>query len=423
MDSANIDPSVPLPPCSVSARGRRHPGWVRTAAVVAAIALAGACSDDDGTATADADDVETTAEQGGSADGATGDIADEAARISTAAADGLVWPGSDTPSGPNDWVEVGDEWFGPTEAVTPPEDQLVVFLSCAAGSPCEEGANLGAQIVKDELGWEAEVLNANGTPEGFQTTFDSAIALKPDLIIAIAFADEVVGANIARARDAGIATVAIAVEENNPADPYDAYVSYMTNTTFELLAYALVEETGGEANMLLINDSSFPNLVTGQDAFAAVAEAGGIETTDVEWTVSDGLDPVRASSIVQAALRSNPDTTHIVLPYSIGLTNVIDAVRTSGQQVEVVSKDTDTVSIGTVAKGGAAFTGGVSVIWGTWAAIDQGIRAMTGADVLPADQLGLALRLYNPDNAPDDGSTDFTEFFDFEAQYRELWGL
>jgi ABC-type sugar transport system substrate-binding protein len=298
-----------------------------------------------------------------------------------------------------------------------------VFISCAAGTACEEGANFGVDVMRDELGWEAELINADGTPEGFLTAFDSAMAMNPDVIFGIAVADEVVGSKLAEAREKGIVTIASAVENNNETDPYDGYVSGMTNAIFELMAYSLIDQVDEGAHMLLINDSSFPNLVTGQDRFAEVVGEAGIKTTDVEWTIADGLDPVRAASIVQAALRVNPDATHVVMPYSIGVTNVIDAVRTSGVDVLVVGKDTDAVALGVVANGDAILTAGPDFRWATWAQIDLSLRVMDGQEVPPADELGLGVHVFVESNVPEDNITDYTEFLDYQKKYLELWGL
>ena len=191
-------------------------------------------------------------------------------------------------------------------------------------------------------------------------------------------------------------------------------------------AYNIIAETGGQANVLLINDSAFPNLVESNDQFERVmAECGECTVNRIDWQITDALDPVKADTVVTAALQSNPDATHLVVPYSIGMSSVVEAIRKAGKtdQVKLVSKDGDQIGLQTVASGGSSANAGVSLEWVAYAGVDDAIRGVTGNDFLPPEELGLGVHLFVPDNTPADGLADYSPYVDFKAKYLELWGV
>lgn len=191
-------------------------------------------------------------------------------------------------------------------------------------------------------------------------------------------------------------------------------------------AYNIIAETGGQANVLLINDSAFPNLVESNDQFERVmAECGECTVNRIDWQITDALDPVKADTVVTAALQSNPDATHLVVPYSIGMSSVVEAIRKAGKtdQVKLVSKDGDQIGLQTVASGGSSANAGVSLEWVAYAGVDDAIRGVTGNDFLPPEELGLGVHLFVPDNTPADGLADYAPYVDFKAKYLELWGV
>jgi ribose transport system substrate-binding protein len=376
-------------------------------ALVSVMVFATACSSSGSSDTADTTASTDTAVE-------SVDILAEAQRITDLAKAGLVWAATD--SGVDSTGIIAQTgWNGPTDAVSKIDaGKNVQIIICSSGTACEVAGNYVLEAAQ-ALGWTAEVIDGQFNPEVWLTAFDSAIAKKPDAIIAIAIPDVAVDAKLAAAREAGIVTVSIAdTPTSNAQNGYDAYVSYRMPLMHRVLAYAVIAESNGAANTILINDSGFPNLVTSNEEYKGVmAKCSGCVVNQVEWTTGDALDPVKTGAVISAALAANPDATYIVLPYSIPLTSVIESVRKAGRSetVKVVTKDGDAVGLGAVVKGDSPFLPGVGLDWVAYAGIDQVARGLAGDAYVAAEQTGLGVHLWTN-----------TKWVDFKSEYLKLWG-
>lgn len=350
----------------------------------------------------------------------------EARRITDLATSGLVWAAADSDIDATD-VVAQTSWLGPTTPVpVGAEPKNVQVIMCAAGTACEVAANYVVEAA-ELLGWTADIIDGQFNPEVWLTSFDTAISRNPDAIIGIAIPDVAVDAKLADARAAGIVTVSIAdTPEGNTANPYDAYVSYRMPLMHQVLAHAVIAQTDGQANVILINDSAFPNLVESNAQFQRVlAGCEGCRVNVVDWQTTDALDPVRTDAVVTAALNANSGANFVVMPYSIGMSTVVEAVRKVGRadSVSVVAKDGDAVGLGLVASGQSPFNAGVGLDWVAYAGIDQVARGLSGLDFVPAEQTGLGVHLWTTEDTAADGSSDYSQWVDFKAEYAKLWGL
>lgn len=384
-------------------------------AVASVIVLATGCSSSDSATT-----EETVATDAGATD-----ILAEATRITDLAKAGLVWAATDT-GVDSTGIVAQTGWNGPTDAVSAMEEgKNVQVIICSSGTACEVAGNYVLEAAK-ALGWNAEIIDGQFNPEVWLTAFDSAIAKKPDAIIAIAIPDVAVDAKLAAAREAGIVTVSIAdTPASNSQNGYDAYVSYRMPLMHQVLAYAVIADSGATANSILINDSGFPNLVTSNEEYKGVmAKCTGCVVNQVEITTGDALDPVKMDAVITAALAANPDATYIVLPYSIPLTTTIESVRKAGRgdTVKVVTKDGDAVGLGAVVKGDSPFLPGVGLDWVAYAGIDQVARGLAGDAYVAAEKTGLGVHLWTQADTAADGSSDYIQWVDFKSEYMRLWG-
>ena len=287
-----------------------------------------------------------------------------------------------------------------------------------------------AKAAAESLGWTAETVAGAGTPESFATAFDTAIAKSPDVIMTMAIPDLAVGASLAKARDAGITTISVADAENaaDPANAYDIYVSYRMPLMHQINAYAIIADSDATAKVLLVNDSAFPNLVLSNTEFKNVmSKCMTCSVTEVDWQITDALDPAKASAAISNFLQANPDVNYVVVPYSINFSAVVEGIRAAGKAdtVKAVTKDGDDPGIAEIIKGGAAFDAGVSLDWISYAAMDEAIRAVTGNEPTPTANLGIGVHLFNADNTPADGKAEpaYIAAFDWKSEYMKLWGL
>lgn len=402
---------------------RRSFGRARavTAAFCALAITAAACGNDDDSTTTQAPTTvaPTTAAPSGDS------ILADAERISQAAQAGLVWAPTDSDVAAGDIVAL-TSWVGPESTPAPPADVNLQIIICAPGTACEVAAQFAVQAA-EALGWTAEIVPGAGTPESFTQAFDTALSKDPDVIMTMAIPDVLVGASLAKSREQGVVTISVADAPNaSGPDAYDSYVSYRMPLMHQINAYHAIAETGGAANVILINDSAFPNLVESNDQFRTVMDrCSGCTTTVVDWQITDALDPVRADTVITAALQSNPDATHLVVPYSIGMSSVIEAVRKAGKadQINIMSKDGDEIGLKAIASGGSSGNAGVSLEWVAYAGVDEAIRGVTGNPFTPSEDLGLGVHLFTADNTPADGVADWTGLLDYKSQYLSMWGV
>jgi ribose transport system substrate-binding protein len=237
-------------------------------AVASVLVLATGCSSSD-----------STTEDSAATDAGATDILAEATRITDLAKAGLVWAATDT-GVDSTGIVAQTGWNGPTDPVSSVEEgKNVQVIICSSGTACEVAGNYVLEAAK-ALGWKAEIIDGQFNPEVWLTAFDSAIAKKPDAIIAIAIPDVAVDAKLAAAREAGIVTVSIAdTPASNSQNGYDAYVSYRMPLMHQILAYAVIAESGGTANSILINDSGFPNLNPGPANWPDAGRPGQVRQT------------------------------------------------------------------------------------------------------------------------------------------------
>ncbi len=403
-----------------------------SAGFIALALVAGACGGDDDSADTSPDTTEAPADSGSDdtvapdtteAPDAGDPLLAEATRIRETARNGLVWAANDQGTAAADIIEQTD-WIGPDSAPTPVETANVQIIICAPGTACEVAAN-NAMVAIEALGWTGEIVAAAGTPDSFLTAFDDAMAKDPDAIITMAVPDVAVVPKLIEARERGIVTVSTA---DTPAatieNGYDAYVSYRMPLMHQVLAYSAIADTEGSANVIIINDSGFPNLVDSVDEYKRVIDqCAGCTSEIVEWQITDALDPTRVDSIISSALAANADANYIVLPYSIGISSVIAAVGQSGRDVRVVTKDGDSVGLQAVVSGGSYENATVSLDWVAYASVDQVVRGLAGEDYIAAEDLGLGVHLYDQTNTPDDAVENLVSIVDYVAKYREIWGL
>ena len=388
---------------------------------VGAIALAACGSDSDSSSTAA--DGTTAASNDTSAPAS--DILAEATRISELASTGLVFAAADSDVASTDIVaQTG--WLGPESTPAPPADGNLQIVTCSPGTASGTAANYAVEAA-EAIGWTAEIVPGAGTPESFTQAFDTALSKSPDVIMTMAVPDVLVGASLAKAKEQGVVTISVADAPNaSGPDAYDAYVSYRMPLMHQVNAYNIIAETSGKANVILINDSAFPNLVESNKQFQKVtSQCADCTVKVVDWQITDALDPVKADSAITAALQANPDATHLVLPYSIGMSSVVEAVRKAGKtdSVKVVSKDGDEIGLQAIASGGSSANAGVSLEWVAYAGVDEAIRGVTKSGYTPTESLGLGVHLFTTANTPADGAADYTQFFDYKAKYLELWGV
>lgn len=391
-------------------------GAVLAAGAVCALAL-GACGSDD-------DDGGSSA--AGTSTAAAGDVVSGAQALVDQTMGKLTYSETDFPTKPDEITEYGD-WRGPTSAPAPKEGANVQVIVCTKGAAACVDAAEGVQAAGEALGWDVEVIDGGGTPQGFAKAFDTAFSRNADAIIGIAVPTLAVGDKLEEAKSRDIVTVVTGDVEPDEGTTYDGYVSFRMPFMESLLAYAEIARTDGKANSIVVTDPSFPSLVEAMGQYKKVMETcDGCSTSDVSWKITDAADPTKVNSIISGALSKDPDATAITVPYAVGLPAVIQAVSSAGksEDVQVLVKDGDEVGLQAVRDGQVAYNAGASPTWAGWASVDQAIRGMAGEDYLTPEQIGLGLVTFDKETVPAEGTIDdWDGMIDYAAEYQKAWGI
>lgn len=392
----------------------------RLCAGICVLALAmfvAACGEDDSSTTAAGD---TTAASTGGSDGLVG----EANAVADAATEELMYATVESPASPSEVVPYG-KWRGPESAPAHEQGKNVQVIVCTKTSPaCVEAAE-GVTDAAGALGWKAEVIDGEGTPQGFSSAFNTAFSRKPDAIVTVAVPSAVVGQSLSEARERGIITIATGDKEPASGTKYDAYVPFPMPAMSAVIGWSMIGETDGAANVVAINDPGFPVLVESLEAMEAVlAQCDGCSVTQVNQQITEAVNPSKVNANVGGALASNPDANYLYTPYSVPLAALIQTVQSAGKAdtVKIVAKDGDGPELKAVAEGTVAFTAGSSVKWAGWASVDQVLRGLAGEKYLGPTETGLGIGAFTKENVPASGSIeDWPQLIDYEKEYERVW--
>lgn len=199
----------------------------------------------------------------------------------------------------------------PADSAPIAEDKMVVVIPCTyASEACARGADAAIEAA-EYLGWEARMIDPAGDPEASRQGIDQAIQLGADGIIFTAAVGDQLDSNLRDAREAGLFLVN-SMSPPDEEDRFDVEISPDEDASGQMVAAAIANDSGGEANVLAIVDRSFSSVQARHDAFEKhlpeLCEGCEIvETIETQTSqLQSGLPPQ-----VQAALTANPDINYI----------------------------------------------------------------------------------------------------------------
>ena len=406
----------------VRSRGKRQrpakPIYAALAtAVLALIGVSGtACSSG---ATSSADQVKAQA----AAPSASAYVA-RAKEITREAETGLVYSPTDWYTPPGE-LKPMTSWLGPTTSPALPAGKSIAFVSCGA-VVCNQAAEEGAQVAH-EVGFKTSLVNINGAGDiqNLNQAMSSAIALHPSAIVGVCVTATQVSAELQQARTAGIVTVSTCdPTPTNGSGEDDAAADWANGLSAELLGWAVVANTEGHANVVAITDKAYPSVVRKIDNLVQVLQGCSTCTVKtVTWETSEAENSAQAASIVTGIINSNPGINTFVMPYSIGMPSVVQAVNSSGRDIKIYSDDADPVNLPLLHQGALQMVSAVDPELVMYQAIDQVIRGLNKSPYIQPANLPYVAHLYTTDTAPANESGAFLKFFDYAAAYDKMWGL
>ncbi|MDG2028963.1 MAG: substrate-binding domain-containing protein [Acidimicrobiales bacterium] len=204
--------------------------------------------------------------------------------------------------------------------------------SCAAITP-------GFEAATDLLGWDLEIISVQSfdPAPGFQQAIDLGV----DYIAITGTPPALVQDQITAAADAGIAFMSC-FDTTDPDGPNN---NIWTNCGDDddvfgaggLLANAVIADSGGDANVLMVNIPDFAVLVSEREGAQAAYDENCPDCTFTELAVTiDQLIAGEVAGAIVAALQSDPDINYVHFAFD-GLTTGVSTVLADAGLLEGVS--------------------------------------------------------------------------------------
>lgn len=326
----------------------------------------------------------------------------------------------------------------PTSGPTAAKDISVWFISCGQQSSGCAAVEEQAKEAAEAIGWNYNMADGNlGIADGYNAAIRTALAAKPDAIIAHGFSCDDAQQSLQEANNQGVKVLGLDntdcsdVEGGGPQlfnvpmiytedvpDNASRWVEYG-----KLAASYIIDQSGG--NTKIINNPGTDTLALKVDEgfLSELEKCSGCEVVETVEAADQAVVP--DGPWIQAfrtALVRHPEATSTYLPWDFLMSSVggSRAIKESGLKLTAFgglgSQDgIDLVRSGDV----AAITGGRDVGWIAWAAIDQLNRAFNNQPSVPQ---GAGWILIDKDhNMPDEGKA-YASPIDFRSAYRKIWG-
>ena len=303
-----------------------------------------------------------------------------------------------------------------------PAGKKVVFISCGV-----EACEIQGDIIKQgaaDLGWTAEAIGTDGSPEQLQNAFETALRQGADGIILNAVNRDAVAKQIEKAEQQGVAFVTCCSIESE-GDGILRNVAGKENSAKigTNLAAQIVADSDGTANTLFVNISAFQIL----EALAGQTEASYKEfCADCQYATLDipaaslGKD---APDRIVSYLRSHPQVNYVVLSVSNALgAGLPAALKAAGlaDKVKLVGQSGDTLTFQDMAAGNIESVVPFDYYAVDYLMLDALARHFAG---VPVEQAQPPTWIVTPDNMPAEATEGlFPVVESYRDEFNQLWG-
>jgi ribose transport system substrate-binding protein len=309
---------------------------------------------------------------------------------------------------------------------------IYIVLCGKAAAGCTRIGD-GASSALKALGWKVTVLDGKLAPEPTNAAVLQAVNAKPAGIILSAVSTALIGEGLAAAKKAGIPVVDVGGNDKQGtcSTCVNAELSSEaeSNHNGQLSGWFLVKDSGGKANVLVLNDSEFPVIKYQLEGLSGVLrKCSGCKVAETVSFTGEDLGP-KLTSLVQTALQRNPDVNYVYVPYGSAATFVSSAIRQSGRDVKIAEYATNAPDIEAIRKGEIE-VGSVDLPleYQGWRAVDDMIRLRAGQK--PAPYYGQAETTSRPDqkvldknDLPPVGKAWNGDPETYEQNLLKLWGI
>jgi ribose transport system substrate-binding protein len=308
-------------------------------------------------------------------------------------------------------------WPGPNTPFTPPTGDKVTVITCSStGITCVRVAN-GVVAAGKVLGWSVNVVDGKGDPTVWNSAIREAIADKSNGIVLAAVVPALASGAIQAARAAHIPviyTLGNVLQGTNLAMDTDR------SEAGRVLADWTAVDSGGKAQVLVLYDNEFPELVSFANSY--VAELAMVcPACKVVGKPSFTLETFATTlpGIVSNAMRDNPGLNYVLAPYDSAATFIQQGARQVARTVKVMGDGGDQPTVANLKDGIESASMGVPSEWMGWQALDAIGRYLAGK---PVPNTPVVQGLMVPGDITTQAPTgSYSGGFDYQASYKKLW--
>jgi ribose transport system substrate-binding protein len=288
----------------------------------------------------------------------------------------------------------------------------------------------GVKNALNAIGWTGTVYNGQADPKQYAAGLQLALSGHYDGVILLAISPSLVTTQVAALRKAGIPIVDVSDTEAPSATGVNANIGYDPSVEGKIIAAAVAQISGGNANVLVLTDNEF-GVVNGRDTtFQATLPqfCSSCKVTQQLAITAAQLNTPELTSTITSELKANPSINYVFVGYDDAADSVVQAIQTGGLvgKVKVVSiegtaQNLSFVKTGTIQVADLA----VPDLWFGWEAVDALNRIYNHVSLSPAVTSSEPHRLFTTDNiadaklAPNGG---WSGDYDFAAKYESIWG-
>jgi ribose transport system substrate-binding protein len=258
------------------------------------------------------------------------------------------------------------------------------------------------------------------------------VRARPDAIVGGGVPGAVVGKQLAEAKKAGIPTLNI--DDSGAGGPgWDHYIPGGFNLQNEVLAAAIVADSGGKANVVWVNGGAVYNQVELALVEEYLKRCTGCAVKDDKADPAAAVDPVKAGQYMASLLRKEPDVDYVVWPFAEPVYGAaLQAVRSSGSKVKLVTIQGTPTALEAVRAGEAPFVTSYPLTPTILAGFDALNRIFAGQPVPESAEWTAATTIWRKGDAslPQAGGIGAIETsiaqasdHDFLDTYGKAWGV
>jgi ribose transport system substrate-binding protein len=317
---------------------------------------------------------------------------------------------------------------GPAFDATKARGKTVAIVSVGEAVPAVKELSDAMAAAFKEVGVTTTLGDGKFSVTEFARHMRQATDAKAAAIILNAVDPKAVAQPLAQAKAAGIPVITMFEADPSQELPNGVVgrADFSYSKAGELVAAWAASDSAGKANSVFVQSSDAPSQAAMLGGFK---EGYSKYCPSCKLTVKDvavGDWQTRLGPTVRSAVLADPDVSYVLPSYDGMLLNVVPAIEQTGKKVKVASLNATPAVMKFLTGDRIHMEIGESNPWLAWAAVDQTLRAVTGNDTVPDENV--PLRVFTKENFPsgvgsaDDPSTWYGAT-DFKANYRKLWGI